>query len=108
MSNRSGESEDTPKKRTCKRKHLEESNTESEEDQEEVQEKSEERKEIKIQREKSSRKKYTDPEWTYLVDLSIEEGGQSEKEVGKDKTRLTKTRRELSERAISHLDNAKI
>ena len=70
---RVAESEDTPTKRTCKRKHVEGgSSAESEEDQEKTENSNE------VLREKSSRRRvpnkmYTDPEWTNLVNLSIED-----------------------------------
>ena len=48
----------------------------------------------KSSRKRIPNKKYTDPEWTYLVDLSTEDGGQSDKEVGKNETDQDKKRTE--------------
>ena len=92
--------EDIPRKKSCKRKHLEEGNSaDLEGDQEGVAGPSKKTKEEEAQKEKSGRKKipnkkYTDPEWSYLVDLSIEDGGRIDKGLGRNETDQDKKRTE--------------
>ena len=91
------QSEDSPKKRTCKRKHLEQRGAESEEQgvpETSKKSKEEENQRIKSSRKKITNKKYTDPNWSYLVDQSIKHGGQTDRERNETDQDKKRTERE--------------